>query len=100
MQDLPIGTQSFVKVIRNNLLYADKTEYIHRLIKRSASYFLTRPRRFGKSLLLDSMEILFLGQRELFGGQWIANSGYEFKPNTVWLRLIIEKFYGILQGMD
>jgi hypothetical protein len=83
MRDLPTGTQSFVKVIRDDLLYADKTEFIHRLIKRSASYFLTRPRRFGKSLLLDTMEKLFSGQRELFEGLWIAESGYEFKPHPV-----------------
>ncbi|UTC68501.1 MULTISPECIES: ATP-binding protein [unclassified Treponema] len=65
---LPIGVQSF-KVIRNdNFLYADKTELVYKLASSGRVYFLSRPRRFGKSLLLSTLEAYFLGQKELFKG--------------------------------
>jgi hypothetical protein len=61
------------------LLYADKTAYILELIKDpDQQFFLSRPRRFGKSLLLSSMKSLFLGQKELFKGLAIAAQGYDF----------------------
>ncbi|OQX78146.1 MAG: AAA family ATPase, partial [Bacteroidetes bacterium 4484_249] len=49
MKNLPIGIQEFSKLIENNYLYIDKTEYIHKLITTGSYYFLSRPRRFGKS---------------------------------------------------
>ena len=65
---LPIGVQSF-KVIRDdNYLYVDKTEYVYRLANSGKVYFLRRPRRFGKSLFLSTLEAYFLGQKELFKG--------------------------------
>lgn len=65
---LPIGVQSF-KVLRNdNYLYVDKTEYVYRLASLGRVYFLSRPRRFGKSLFLSTLEAYFLGQKELFKG--------------------------------
>ncbi|UTC65790.1 ATP-binding protein [Treponema sp. OMZ 788] len=65
---LPIGVQSF-KVLRNdNYLYVDKTEYVYRLASSGRVYFLSRPRRFGKSLFLSTLEAYFLGQKELFKG--------------------------------
>ncbi|UTC63569.1 ATP-binding protein [Treponema sp. OMZ 787] len=65
---LPIGVQSF-KVLRNdNYLYVDKTEYVYRLSSSGRVYFLSRPRRFGKSLFLSTLEAYFLGQKELFKG--------------------------------
>ena len=63
---LPIGVQSF-KVLRDdNYLYVDKTEYVYRLANSGKVYFLRRPRRFGKSLFLSTLEAYFLGQKELF----------------------------------
>lgn len=62
----PIGVQSFSEIISKQLLYVDKTEYIYRLVDRGKYYFLSRPRRFGKSLLISTMEAFFLGKRELF----------------------------------
>ena len=65
---LPIGVQSF-KVLRDdNYLYVDKTEYVYRLASSGRVYFLRRPRRFGKSLFLSTLEAYFLGQKELFKG--------------------------------
>jgi hypothetical protein len=52
MKILSIGTQSFSKLIEENKIYVDKTEHMHKLISTGSVYFLSRPRRFGKSLLL------------------------------------------------
>ena len=65
---MPIGVQSF-KVLRNDrYLYVDKTKYITQLVTSSRVYFLSRPRRFGKSLFLSTLSAYFLGQKELFKG--------------------------------
>ncbi|MBC2695822.1 MAG: AAA family ATPase, partial [Desulfobacteraceae bacterium] len=55
MKRLPIGIQTFRKLIDGNYLYVDKTEHIHRLIVHGSVYFLSRPRRFGKSLLISTL---------------------------------------------
>lgn len=68
LQRLPIGIQDFEKIRRDGYLYVDKTEYIYNLIDRGCYYFLSRPRRFGKSLLMSTIKALFLGKRELFKG--------------------------------
>lgn len=65
---MPIGIQSFEYLRRENYLYVDKTEFIYNLVTRGKPYFLSRPRRFGKSLLLSTLEAYFLGKRELFEG--------------------------------
>ena len=73
LQTLPIGEQSFEKMRREDRLYVDKTEYVYRMAKKGTYYFLSRPRRFGKSLLLSTIEAYFLGQRELFDGLYVAS---------------------------
>lgn len=72
MQKLPIGEQSFVKLRSRNRLYVDKTEYIYKMIQDGTCYFLSRPRRFGKSLLLNTIEAYFLGEQDLFDGLYIG----------------------------
>jgi len=69
---LPIGEQSFEKLRTENRLYVDKTEYVYRMTQDGTHYFLSRPRRFGKSLLLSTIEAYFLGKRELFEGLYIG----------------------------
>ncbi|MDR0574212.1 MAG: AAA family ATPase [Tannerella sp.] len=71
MKKLPIGTQSFEKLRTNNCVYVDKTEIIHRIISNGEVYCLSRPRRFGKSLLVSTLEALFKGRKELFEGLYI-----------------------------
>ncbi|MDR1923988.1 MAG: AAA family ATPase, partial [Planctomycetaceae bacterium] len=71
MQLLPIGIQSFCDLRNNNYLYVDKTEDIYRMITSGKTFFLSRPRRFGKSLLLSTMEKIFSGNKELFEGLYI-----------------------------
>ena len=72
LQTLPIGEQSFEKLRRENRLYVDKTEYVYRMAQDGTHYFLSRPRRFGKSLLLSTIEAYFLGKKELFDGLYIS----------------------------
>ena len=65
---LPIGIQDFEKLIENHHIYVDKTEYIYQLVHTNVPYFLSRPRRFGKSLLLSAMKAYWEGKKELFKG--------------------------------
>ncbi|UAY56582.1 ATP-binding protein [Arachidicoccus terrestris] len=67
----PIGLQSFREIRQGGYVYIDKTEIIHQLVETGKYYFLSRPRRFGKSLLVDTIEQLFSGKKELFEGLWI-----------------------------
>ena len=71
---LPIGIQDFAKLREDGYTYIDKTAFIHQLMTGSgASFFLSRPRRFGKSLLISTMEAFFLGRKDLFNGLYIYN---------------------------
>ncbi len=72
MKNLPIGVQTFSKLINRNYLYIDKTRDIYNLFAEGGQYyFLSRPRRFGKSLLISTLNELFSGNKELFKGLWI-----------------------------
>ena len=64
----PIGIQNFEKLRKVGYVYVDKTAWVHRLVTTGSYYFLSRPRRFGKSLLISTLEAYFLGKRELFKG--------------------------------
>ena len=64
----PIGIQSFDRIIEDGYVYVDKTELIYNLTHESSIYFLSRPRRFGKSLLVSTLKNYYLGRRELFRG--------------------------------
>jgi hypothetical protein len=68
MRKYPIGLQDFRKVREGGFLYVDKTPLIHTLIESGNYYFLSRPRRFGKSLLLSTIKEIFKGSKELFRG--------------------------------
>lgn len=71
MKKLPIGIQTFEKIIKEDYCYVDKTKIIYQLISSGTYFFLSRPRRFGKSLLIDTIKSLFEGREELFKGLWI-----------------------------
>ena len=64
----PIGIQNFEQLRDRNCVYVDKTELIYRLVKTDQIYFFSRPRRFGKSLLVSTLEAYFQGKKELFKG--------------------------------
>lgn len=69
----PTDSANFRSIRENGYVYVDKTEYIHKLTEKGTYYFLARPRRFGKSLFLDTMAEYFMGNRELFKGLAIDN---------------------------
>ena len=64
----PIGIQSFEQIIEDGYVYVDKTELIYHLTHEGKIYFLSRPRRFGKSLLVSTLENYYRGRKELFRG--------------------------------
>ena len=74
---LPVGIQSFEKLRTDKYLYVDKTEHLFRLILTSSPYFLSRPRRFGKSLFLSTLAAYFLGKKDLFQGLYIEKAEEE-----------------------
>ena len=64
----PIGVQNFEKIRKDGYVYIDKTALIYQLVSSGSYYFLSRPRRFGKSLLISTLEAYFQGKRELVEG--------------------------------
>ena len=80
---LPIGKQNFEEIIKDGFLYVDKTRQVLQLLKGAGLYFMSRPRRFGKSLLMSILENIFKGNKELFKGLYIYESDWEWKPSPV-----------------
>ena len=84
MKKLTSSVYSFEDLIRGNFLYVDKTEYIWQLIKPAKEmYFLSRPRRFGKSLALSTLKAVFEGKKELFQGLAIYDKPYDWKKYPI-----------------
>lgn len=80
----PIGIQTFSEIRKGDYLYIDKTEYVYRMTHADAKYmFLSRPRRFGKSLLVSTLHAYFEGRKELFEGLAIANMEIEWEQYPV-----------------
>ncbi|MBL0732621.1 MAG: ATP-binding protein [Desulfosarcina sp.] len=84
MKNLGLDTSSFRKLRENNKIYVDKTKWIHNLITQGESYFLSRPRRFGKSLTISTLKELFKGYKGLFKGLYIENK-WEFKEYPLFI---------------
>ena len=74
MKKLPIGIQTFEKIIKRPCYYADKTFFVKKLLDEGEYYFLSRPRRFGKSLFLSTLKSAFSGEKELFQGLFLENN--------------------------
>ena len=78
------STFNFNNIITNGFLYVDKTDYVHKLVRPEfGEYFLSRPRRFGKSLLVSTLKALFQGRRELFNGLAIDKMDYDWEAYPV-----------------
>lgn len=93
LRKLPIGIQTFEKLREGDYLYVDKTALVWRIASTETPYFLSRPRRFGKSLLLSTFEAYFEGKKELFEGLAIADMEKEWKTYPVFhLDLNAEKY--------
>ncbi len=82
MKKLPIGVQDYKKIIEGNYVYVDKTKYIYDLISSEVPIFLSRPRRFGKSLTVSTLYYIFKGEKELFKDTYIYDR-WEFKEYPI-----------------
>ena len=84
MKETSISIYTFADLIRGGYLYVDKTALIYELVRAPfAQYFLSRPRRFGKSLLISTLKSLFLGERELFSGLEIDQKSHDWEKHPV-----------------
>ena len=92
---LPVGIQSFEEIRREGYLYVDKTDIIWQLANGVKRYtYFCRPRRFGKSVLVDTLEAYFLGKKELFEGlkimdletEWVKPSCHQTRHESGWCR--------------
>ena len=71
LKNLPLGISTLSKLLENNCIYVDKTEYVYHLTTQPGAFFLSRPRRFGKSLFVDTLKEIFEGNQKLFEGLYI-----------------------------
>ncbi len=83
IKKLPVGIQSYRKIIQGNYCYVDKTKLAKDLIDDSKYSFMSRPRRFGKSLFLDTLKEIFSGNKDLFQDCYIAKSNYDWQMHPV-----------------
>jgi len=83
LKKLPIGISTLRDILEDDYLYVDKTDLAQALIEDGRYYFLSRPRRFGKSLILDTFRTIFEGEKELLSHLHIAKSGYSFEKHPV-----------------
>ena len=75
-------------MIKEDYLYVDKTRQLYDLITQGSVYFLSRPRRFGKSLLISTLDAIFQNKKELFKDLWIVQSDYQWQEHPViWLEI-------------
>jgi hypothetical protein len=100
MRKMPIGIQSFEKLRTGDFVYVDKTEYVYQLVNGSSTYFLGRPRRFGKSLFLSTLEAYFLGQKELFEGLAIEKLEQDWVEYPVFHIDLNVGDYSSVEGLD
>ena len=107
----PIGIQAFERIIKEGYVYVDKTDLVYSLVNSSPIYFLSRPRRFGKSLLISTLENYFLGNKELFKGLAIEKLEKEWKKYPVFRvsfgtgrftqpNMLSQVFNGLLQDWE
>jgi hypothetical protein len=99
VKPLVASDRPFREIMQENFLYVDKTKLIYDILNvyRYKSCFLSRPRRFGKTLLLDTMSELFQGNRDLFKGLWIDKSDYQFQKHPV---LFLDMSYDEIETSD
>lgn len=101
MKKLPIGIYNFSEIVTEGYYYVDKSYYVHQLALAGKYYFLSRPRRFGKSLFLDTLKCAFEGRRELFEGLYLDNS-WDFEQTYPVLSISFAggRFYDLMNLND
>ncbi|MDR1871281.1 MAG: AAA family ATPase, partial [Deltaproteobacteria bacterium] len=90
---LRIGATDFANIRQNGNFYADKTKFLYEIAILPDPFFLSRPRRFGKTLLVNTLECILRGRRHLFKGLWIDQSDYDWQPYPV-IRLDMNQTVG------
>jgi hypothetical protein len=83
LQRLPLDVSTFSVLRTGNYLYVDKTQYAYNLITGGRRFFISRPRRFGKSLFVSTLKEILLVNKALFDGLWIGSSDYSWKEHGV-----------------
>jgi len=96
----PVGIETFEKIRKNGFVYVDKTQYIHNLVKDSGFYFLSRPRRFGKSLFLSTIKAFFEGQRDLFDGLAISQHDHSWARHPVFHLNLVNADTSSTEGLE
>jgi len=99
LQKLPLGLQDFREIIQGDYKYIDKTKYIHSIASRGKFYFLSRPRRFGKSLTVSTLQELYNGSKTLFKGLWIEDKWDWNKKNPL-VRLSLKDINFEQRGLE
>ena len=96
----PIGIQSFSEIRENGYVYVDKTGKMYKLVSEGKYYFLSRPRRFGKSLLVSTLKAYFEGRKELFDGLAVSNLEKDWKQYPVLHLDLNSKKYDSIAALD
>ena len=103
MQKLPIGIQTFEDIRNEDFVYVDKTKHLFNLVRKKGVYFLSRPRRFGKSLTLSTLEAMFQGKAELFKGlyveEWVKEQAKHPNP-VIRLDMSVLKSYNSIEELN
>ena len=97
--DLPVGESAFKNIREWDFYYVDKTPHIYKLARKPGYYFLSRPRRFGKTLLVDTMQELFEGNEQLFRGLHIHNR-WDWTVSNPVVRLSFDTNYSEPGGLE
>ena len=93
MKKLPVGISTFSEIIEENFIYVDKTQAIYEMVNTGKTYFLSRPRRFGKSLIVSTLEELFKANKKLFQSLYIYDKwDWSEKYPVIYLDFITRKF--------
>ena len=100
IRKLPVGIQDFTSLREDGYLYVDKTALVYKMVTTGKPYFLSRPRRFGKSLLLSTLEAYFLGRKDLFKGLAIEQLEKEWKVYPVLHLSLNAKFYETKESLE
>src|SRR5689334_3570376 len=83
LSKLPVDLSTFSELRKQKYLYVDKTKYAYELITNGRRFFLSRPRRFGKTLFVSTLKEILLGHRELFNNLWIETSDYTWQKHGI-----------------
>lgn len=96
----PIGIQNFEKIRRGGYAYVDKTASMYKMVSEGSYYFLSRPRRFGKSLMVSTLEAFFSGKRELFEGLYAGSADWDWQQYPVLHLDLNVKKYATSEDLD